>query len=373
MATNRHPSDDIRRPYAYLDFCVFERCNLTCAYCRTNNEGVAEAVSIEDAIASVNVVLESARPGVFKVSGYGEASLWGGIDKLLAYTSSYISTVQVMTNGTMNMALLSKLCRLPNIVFCITIDGLTHETNAWRCGGNRSLHDAMWRFADIVVNRGHRLEINCVMTRRNIDDFPRMLKEVWKRYKGMAVVQPFPVRPFSGLSSEVVPASVAQVSQLRKMVLDRYDEFAIVLPGQRYMERLLIFMDSGKRLWPCHVPRFNYGVGPRLRRLVCPCLGHTRPSWDKKNQLQRIGSTAPRNKSCKIQPNKYGQLDPRCRSCFTHYESLNIMVDETASGDDLRMIPSFRNEGSLQAAQDACATISNGLGTGPFSEVAWSP
>src|SRR5690242_1138580 len=65
-----------RTPFAYFDLCFFEYCNFTCFYCRDSNEMMSKGRGRQAVDEAIQDFLEQNTAGVFKVSGYGEASLW---------------------------------------------------------------------------------------------------------------------------------------------------------------------------------------------------------------------------------------------------------------------------------------------------------
>jgi hypothetical protein len=332
--------------YAYLDLCFFEKCNLTCSYCRTTNEGMFGDVSQETIRETVRSFLAHSMAAVFKLSGYGEISLWRPLADVLDEFAPLFPVAQVITNGTMPLARLDRLLHLPNLVFCVTIDGHELAANAHRTKGRVRLHDKMFRFVRRVLAAGRGLELNCVLTAANIDQFPAYLSFVRAELPG-AVVMPFPMRPFVGLASSPPMAERAQVEAALGEILSHYEAYAEVLPSRAYVERLRSFMLGRQRAWSCLVPALNYGVGPRLSPLACACLGHTKPSDDLINLVVPPAERSATNRLVDIsglRPERVakGYVDERCRTCFTHYEVLNLFLAGDVPWVDLERIPSFR-------------------------------
>lgn len=332
--------------YAYLDLCFFERCNLTCTYCRTTNEGMLGDVPLEVFQSTVRSFLRHSMAAVFKVSGYGEISLWPHLVDGMKEFASCFPTVQIITNGTMPLSKLGMLLPIENLVFCVTIDGHGLEANSHRTGGNLKLHEKMLAFIRRVLSAGRGIELNCVLTAANLDGFADYLAHVRDNLRG-AMVMPFPVRPFVGLSRSSPPASADQVTRAADRVLLRYEDYATVLPGRAYLERLFDFMGRTVRGWPCYVPAFNYGVGPRLSPLSCACLGHTKPSDDLLNLVVPDGQRSPTDRLVDVSGLREervakGFVDERCGTCFTHYEVLNLWLEGAICTEEICTIPSFR-------------------------------
>lgn len=346
--------------YAYLDFCSFELCNLTCEYCRTSNKGMQGDIPLNLFTEIVNSFLTHSQASVFKVSGYGEISLWIDLVNAMQTFSNSFSSLQVMTNGTIPKQTFEGLVEIENLVFCITIDGHTLESNRHRNRQNEHLHKRMFDFVFDVIKRKRKLEINCVLSAANIENFPEYVMHIRDNYPGMVMIMPFPVRPFVGLKQVVSSANKKQVDFVAKQILVKYKEFDMVLPPLAYMERLFEFMHQGERSFPCFIPIFNYGVGPKLKPLTCACLGHTKPSDDlsnmigtlKKNELADVSSL-------RKQHILKGYVDERCRSCFTHYEVLNLFFEGAIKKNEMHKIPSFSQPTGYEILENAKGKINS--------------
>jgi MoaA/NifB/PqqE/SkfB family radical SAM enzyme len=331
--------------YAYLDLCFFEKCNLTCNYCRVTNEGMVGDASLETMRGAVRSFLDHSMAAIFKLSGYGEVSLWPHLGELLGEFSARFPVAQVITNGTMPLARAAPLLEIPNVVFCVTIDGHEVAANAHRTKGKVRLHDKMFRFVRRVLEAGRGIELNCVLTAANIDQFPDYLAFVRDELPG-AVVMPFPVRPFVGLATSPRSAEREQVERAFGRILSQYQDYAAVLPSRAYAERLRDFMLGGQRAWSCLVPALNYGVGPGLSPLACACLGHTKPSDDLFNLVVPEAERSATNRLVDVSALRPGRIskgyvDERCRTCFTHYEVLNLFLEGQVPWEDIERIPSF--------------------------------
>ncbi len=337
--------------FAYLDLCFYERCNLACDYCRRDNEGMARGPSLEEFVNTVEKFLAHSEAAVLKVSGYGEATLWPYLREALEKCSSRFPAVQVMTNGTSGKETISALAGIGNISFCITIDGHTMQANQHRSHQRVTLHDKMLSMVDHIVSIGKPLEINCVVTRSNIDQIVEFAHCLQSRYGAAARLMPFPVRPFVGLKAVDLFPERTQVDRLAERVGESFGEIAAVLPPREYMQRLLEFLKRGKRSQPCHVAAANFGVGPALEHLVCACAGHSQPSLDQGNIAhddQKVGRQRRHSK---------GIIDPRCWRCFNHYELLNLFLAGVCSVDLLTAMPAFSFAGVRETLERMKAEV----------------
>lgn len=318
--------------YAYFDLCFFERCNLTCKYCRQSNKEMMPPSSYQAVQAVVDQFLLHSTAAIFKISGYGEASLWPGYLNLLGHYAEKFPSVQLMTNGTLSRNDIASLCRLPNLSFCTTIDSYELSGNACRVHGQLRLHQRMLGFLTHVVDFHKKTtEVNCVVTRHNISKIFKLGRWLSSRYGNSVRLLPFPVRPFHGLDRIDLFPFPEQIDALRSTLeRNNYSTTDSALPPRSYMNRLLEFLSIKRRGHACYISQANYGVGPRLTPLKCACAGHTTPSQDQSNI--RKGRTAT-----SIQ----GYVDARCHDCFNHYEVVNLFIEEELTEFELQLFPAF--------------------------------
>ena len=139
--------------FAYFDLCFFEQCNLCCTYCRNSNAGFLPGPSQEQLAAVVEEFLRGSQAAILKVSGYGEASIWPDLVAFLSRFRDKFRALQVMTNGTMESEILDKLCSIPNLTFCTTIDGDRLDENQYRSHHSSQLQKTMLSFVETVTSR----------------------------------------------------------------------------------------------------------------------------------------------------------------------------------------------------------------------------
>jgi len=303
-------------------------------------------VDKEKLFGNIDRFLASQKAAVFKVSGYGEVSLWPSILELVKRYSKCFPVVQVITNGTLNENLFEGLKSIENLVVTVTIDGHTMQMNSNRVSGNKKLHGKVLEFASTCKRNEIPLEINCVLSSANIDGFLKYIGYIKENFGSTVKVFPFPVRPFEGLVSSCRPASLGSIESMEQKLSDRYENFHEILPPVEYMFRMFEFMKGVKRRWKCYVPKLVYAEGPTLEKLICPCLGHTKPS-ENNNTLK--GNLKPG----KLDGVSF--IDRRCFECFTHYEVLNLFKDGLISIKDLKRIPSF----SLPTSDEVLTLLSS--------------
>jgi pyruvate-formate lyase-activating enzyme len=339
-------------PYAYLDLCFLEFCNLTCVYCRANNEGMVRNQDFDEIRDLVTAFHQHSEAAVLKVSGYGEIAHWKPLVEFLKWASPHFPSIQVMTNGTMPRSLFDQLTAIPNVSFCLTLDCIWPDGNVLRTAGNTKLHERMVQFAEQVCAADIPLELNCVLSQANIDRFADHVEEVGRRF-GDVLVYPFPVRPFEGLAPVAKPPSRASAAQAAAIVLGEFSRYSANLPPRSYTERLFHHLEYGERQGrPCLVPAMNYGVGPSLSPLRCACLGHAKPSDDLSNQV--FAGRSPGGGAARVinlrdaheELARTGWVDERCMPCFTHYEVLDLFARGVISLEEMGQLPVFRYSGA---------------------------
>lgn len=337
-----------RAPFVYLDFCFFAFCNFTCSYCRDSNRQMSKGEGRPAFDQAVRDFLKRNSAGVLKLSGYGEATLWPELADAVGPWAPYFPSVQLISNGAGPRRVLEQLCELPNFQACITLDGHTPELDRFRTKGNPRLHGRVLDTISWLVSTGVKVELNCVVTQANaarMDAYLSWASETW----GTAVrVIPFPVRPTLGRSmAEIVDQLVApptQVDRLEEALVTRHGEFAGILPPLAYTARVVEFMRAGQRGARCHVHRANFGINPRLQALACACAGD--------RLIEPLGPVGVVGTDPAVERRRHrylleGNVGAKCRTCFTHYDLINLYLDGLVSDEEIGRIPSLSEPGTL--------------------------
>lgn len=350
--------------FAYFDFCFFEKCNIICSYCRSDNVGYRSDLSLVSCLDVVETFLQKNRAAVFKLSGYGEAALWPHLIDLLYEVSPAFPSVQVMTNGTIRSRVFDALVKIPNLSFCITLDGWEPEQNQHRCGGNGNLHRKMIDFVRKTVSAGKRLEVNCVLTQQNIDHLFDLAGSLNERFSRAVKLIPFSVRPFTGLNNEALFPTRKQIMDFGKK-LENLEVIALApaLPPAGYLQRVHAFMAGQRRTTRCYMADANYGVGPALQPLYCACSINSQPSQDVGNLRSSNSPNHLEGGGCFV--------STRCLACFNHYELVNMFLENELTAEALGEFPAFDFPGvssCLQSLKSSLAGAGRTMEVGTMSQ-----
>ena len=250
---------DGRLPFLLNDMVIEEQlCQMRCSYCLTEEYNLL--MNVPDARLRLTTdrradwldILDryhrTVDSPILRLSG-GEFFWLRGSTEFVQEASARYETVQVITNGVfLTSQRLAALAALGNCQLNISLDGHTLELNRHRLPPKQHrLHDVIMRNLDAAVEAGIRLEIQTVLTDANVQgqlDFVEFLHE---RYAGRVTLYFFPVRGETALRMGPPPGD-----HLRPIV-DRYDEFADVLPPRSYVRHVADQLAAGERTLPCFV------------------------------------------------------------------------------------------------------------------------
>jgi len=253
------------------------------------------------------------------MSGYGEIFLLPDIPDLVEEMSSLYKHIQLATNLTcVKEDVLTGLSRLSQVSLCVSLDGHTPEMNGCRTSQEKIIN----RVCDTTlaaIDMGIPLEIYSTLTVRNTRNFVNFISFVKDRFPGVKCY-PFLVRGHRNLQDfGEEPASALEP------LIRHYSDFKDVLPSVEYVRRLIKFVRDGYRSWPCRVAFSNVGIDPGGRMLACACglkmsLANVITSPDNAYKIRQHHPIFKRSITEVLQG---------CKGCFTHYEIINILLENT--------------------------------------------
>lgn len=268
---------------------------------------------------------------ILKLSG-GEIFLIPEFMNMLAFLSNEYAIVQILTNGTLlTSAIIEELRKFPNIHLQVSLDGHRIEMNSCRFRNPKILTTILNNLM-LISNFNIPLEINCVLTKANIEGFFEFVKAMNDRLQ-QCTIYPFPVRSYPELFPQL-----NQINLFAQTLKNKFSLFKHLLPPIQYLNSLVEFMRIGKRTKGCYVPYVvlaTYGDG---RLDVCTCgsvktLGNVLSS---NNPYQKIRCDPCYNNV--INPD----LSPLCcKDCFTHYDIINLFLEGDISTTNLKTLPFF--------------------------------
>ena len=325
-------------------------CNLRCTYCpcKVNlmrKEGsflntfshsniLTNKESVSDFLARNLKIIKRSKyqkeTPILKLSG-GEIFLIPEFMDMLSFLSNEYAIVQILTNGTLlTSPIIKKLRKFPNIHLQISLDGHTKRMNFYRFQDSKILTTILNNLT-LISNSDIPLEINCVLTKVNIENFFEFVEVINHRVR-QCIIYPFPVRSYP----ELFPLS-DQVDFFARNLKNKFPLVKNLLPPIQYLNSLIEFMKVGKRTKSCYVPYLvlaTYGDG-QLEACTCGSV-KTLGNVLSDNPYSKIGHDPCYNNV--INPD----LSPQCcRDCFTHYDIINLFLEGNIPSAKLRTIPFF--------------------------------
>lgn len=335
--------------HVFTDFI----CNLRCTYCPCEvnlmkrggdflhvssfGDSTAYRESITNFLDRNREVIKRSKNRidipVLKISG-GEIFLIPEFMDLLPALVNEYAIVQILTNGTLlNPVIIKKLKIFSNIHIQISLDGHTIEMNAQRFRNPKTLSSIL-RNLTLLSNVGIPLEINCVLTRFNIERFFDFVLDFSLRFR-QCTMYPFPVRSHPELFPHPDQIKLFEQALENNFLLVKH-----ILPPIQYFHSLIEFMKAGKRMKRCYIPHTILATSGDGLLEACTCgpvktLGNVLlPNAD--DVYSRVGQD-----SC-YDNVKEPDLSPTCcRDCFTHYEIINLFLEGDLSVEELKAMPFF--------------------------------
>lgn len=257
--TTAHLDEHGRLPFLMNDMVIEEQlCQMRCSYCLTEEYNLLMNVPDarlrlttdrrQDWHEVLDAYHEHVDAPILRLSG-GEFFWLKGSTEFVTECSQRYETVQVITNGVfLTPNRLEALAALGNCQLNISLDGHTLELNRHRLPPKQArLHDVIMRNLGAAVDAGLRIEIQSVLTDANVEgqlEFAEFLRE---HYDGKVMLYFFPIRGDTAKQMGPPPGD-----HLRPLV-ERYDEFAGVLPPRAYVEHIAEQVRANVRTLGCYV------------------------------------------------------------------------------------------------------------------------
>jgi MoaA/NifB/PqqE/SkfB family radical SAM enzyme len=307
-----------------LDAVVLESCNLHCDYCR---EGILfnkdEIAQTEERVKKALTIREILDFDIFKISGYGEASLFEDIQRISDLVMD--KRFMIITNGTrLTKQLVDKLTSHPDPVLCVSVDGHTEKMNRRRHLSQSQVNE-VFKGMSYAVQRGIPIEINSVLSPDNVDSFGQYMRFLEDRI-GKVMIFPFPVRKFPFMKNQDYAISLAQIKRLAENLSGP------VAPPRAYVDGLVEFVANKGRTNQCVAPSFVVGIDNQGDILCCPCG----PS----DKIGRIGTDDDETLSRRLASNNFGKWS-ECRNCYNHHEVINCYTLGKISDEEMARVPSM--------------------------------
>lgn len=333
-------------------------CNLRCIYCsgkigltRKNgkfletffiNNALSNKESVSDFLSRNLKIIKLSRyqkkTPILKLSG-GEIFLIPEFINMLPFLAREYLIIQILTNGVLlDFLIVKKLKKFHNIQLQVSLDGHTIEMNSCRFTSVKTLAKIINNLI-LISKFDIPLEINCVLTRINIDNFFEFVKKINSLVK-KCTIYPFPVRSHR----ELFPLPL-QIEVFALTLKEKFSSFKHLLPPIQYFNSLVEFMKNRKRTKGCYIPYLILATNGNGLLDVCTCgtiknLGNVLSFKNRsENPYFKIEQDPCYNKI--ISP----KLAPACcKECFSHYDVINLFLEDLISVAELKTMPFFATE-----------------------------
>lgn len=275
-----------------------------------------------DALEKTKEVLNT---DILKVSG-GEITLNRNLIEYVKKIHNNYSKIQILTNGfLLSKDVINECKKVENICFQVSIDGIDYKSNYTK-SHFENVTNRVIENIDYMVECGLGVEINCVLTKYNIDYFEKFLQK-YKNADNFIIIP----RPVRGLPKEVLNFDKIQIEKFEKMINYNYNQYKDIIPSRKYFERLINIMKNDIRAYKCYIPYFVQSIDGYGNFEDCP-IGLITDT--KFNVLE--------DNNCQI--NKKIFDNPKlCKNCTNQYEMFNLYVEDKIDENDLKKIPSLNS------------------------------
>lgn len=275
-----------------------------------------------DALEKTKEVLNT---DILKVSG-GEITLNRNLIEYVKKIHNNYSKIQILTNGfLLSKDVINECKKMKNICFQVSIDGIDYKSNYTK-SHFENVTNRVIENIDYMVECGLGVEINCVLTKYNIDYFEKFLQK-YKNADNFIIIP----RPVRGLPKEVLNFDKIQIEKFEKMINYNYNQYKDIIPSRKYFERLINIMKNDIRAYKCYIPYFVQSIDGYGNFEDCP-IGLITDT--KFNVLE--------DNNCQI--NKKIFDNPKlCKNCTNQYEMFNLYVEDKIDENDLKKIPSLNS------------------------------
>lgn len=330
-----------------------DSCNLSCTYCLTgqsnlknsHNEKLIFGPPKKDTFGPTSMlgarlplidkrVDDTFHVPLLKVTG-GEIFLVDGILDFLREQAAQHEVVVVQTNGVLvRDEHLAEFREWGNIVLQVSLDSHLFTGNSYRVA-TESLHAKVLRRVSAILDSGLPVEVYTVLNDRSVTELEAFAQWLCDRVVP-PMFFPFPVR---GPDSEEFAVRPDQLVHVERFV-ERFENFATVLPPLAYFRRLLSFYHEGGRTFRCHLPRLVVSTFSDGMITPCPNIWFSNMGSlldeDYQQTLDRVGETGMYQALLAPTPRLSA-----CRGCFTPWDTLSMYFEDEITLDELCAAPTY--------------------------------
>lgn len=269
---------------------------------------------------------------ILKISG-GELTVNPNLCDYVETLHDQYKMIQILSNGSnIKDDEIERYKNMKNVTFQISLDGVSPEAN-YSKSHSSFMTKKVVDTVDKLLKAGIGVEINCVLTKYNTDKFEEFLERF--KYADNLMIVPRPVR---GEPREILDFDEQQILDFEKCIMKNYERYNNIIPPLPYFERLLNIMKTGKRNYKCYIPYFIQSIDGYGKFEMCP-IG-LQYNYNSNIIAGDVESNKILINSCYDNKCKY-QL---CDYCIIQYEMLNLYVDGIISLEELKKMPSLKND-----------------------------
>lgn len=273
-----------RTPY-YVHYGVTHRCNLTCKMCGIWKMGDRKSEMTLDQIRQMAVNLRALGTGVVSLGG-GEPLLRDDLPQLMRAFIDQGMEVRLLTNGYTRASGGERNARFLDEVFATGVrhvsisldtldprrfDEICEKDEVWR-----SAIESIGRFARVVRKRGGTGNINCVVSRANLAELPRMV-DLAERLGFYISFIPLEVHEYGGQIIEreradgmfFTAADHAELDDMFGRLIEMKRRGRAIFSTTPFLRETLNVLKGGQPTWTCYAGQLYFSVSPEGRFSVC--------------------------------------------------------------------------------------------------------
>lgn len=273
-----------RTPY-YVHYGVTHRCNLTCKMCGIWKMGDRKSEMTLPQIRQMAVNLRTLGTGVVSLGG-GEPLLRDDLPQLMGAFIEQGIEVRLLTNGFTRTSAGERNARFLDQVFDTgvrhvsisldTLDPLRFDEICEKDEVWRSAVESIGRFARVVRKRGGTGNINCVVSRANLRELPRMV-DLAERLGFYISFIPLEVHEYGGKVIEreradpmfFTPADHAELDDMFGRLIEMKRQGRAIFSTTPFLHETLNVLKGGQPTWTCYAGQLYFSVSPEGRFSVC--------------------------------------------------------------------------------------------------------
>lgn len=325
------------------DCVLYEKyCNLNCKYCFLGNDFIIKIPpsKTEFYIRNLKKIIEEVkdtRVSAIKLSG-GEIFLLPKLVDTLKYIPAF-DKIQLLTNGTLlNESIIKEIKKITNLGLQITLDGIDYESNRYRFPNVQIFERVIGNLEKIIKN-GIPLEINLCLTRYNVNRLKNFLDFLLSLDSNCVMLYPIPVRE----SEYKFGIFKSQLIYIEEIMLN-YKQYQSVLPPYAYLEALyhMLYFGCKPKGWRCYIPDTVVGIQGNGDIRLCSESGSKDIYGNLFTESLEERITRNKKEANYFFMKNHCRVAPQCKDCFTHYEVINLFIDNKISSYDIGRIWLFQ-------------------------------